>query len=543
MRWIWRDVRRVPRTPARRQGPPRPAVGVPGPDSATPATSSTATSAASTCFPRDAFEDMADEMMRQVRASEHRLSRQRAFAHSATLRDARQAGPRDARRAAAPVRPPDAELEGRRLREPRPRRGLVRRALRADRRRRAGRARRRPRSDTPLDVPTAPHRRPPTPRKEARGPTTTRDGEAGMTEPFVHRPVMLDEIVEVFATVPAGVILDATLGGGGHTEALLDSRDDLLVLGVDRDSRRPGGGDRPPRALRPPLPRRPRPVRRPPPDHAPPTRSARPSTDETRRRPGTTGLSGALFDLGVSSPQLDRAERGFSFRQSGPLDMRMDHDRAVVGDRRRQRLRRRRAGARHPPLRRRALRHPHRPGHRRRPPDRDHGRAGGHRHRAPSPPPPAAPVAIRRRARSRPSASRSTPSSTHCRPPSTGRSTRPGRAAASPCCRTTRARTASSRTASAPATGACDCPPGLPCVCGAVQTVRLVRGVPKRPSAAERDANPRAASARLRVAERIEPLTGDARTGADDGGDRPRPACRGAPAAGVEPAPRRSARA
>ncbi len=63
------------------------------------------------------------------------------------------------------------------------------------------------------------------------------------------------------------------------------------------------------------------------------------------------------------------------------------------------------------------------------------------------------------------------------------------------------------------ATGACDCPPGLPCVCGAVQTVRLVRGVPKRPSAAEQAANPRAASARLRVAERIEPLTGNDKDG------------------------------
>ena len=46
---------------------------------------------------------------------------------------------------------------------------------------------------------------------------------------------MLDEIVAVFATVPAGVVLDATLGGGGHSEALLDSRADLSVLGVDRD--------------------------------------------------------------------------------------------------------------------------------------------------------------------------------------------------------------------------------------------------------------------------------------------------------------------
>ena len=63
------------------------------------------------------------------------------------------------------------------------------------------------------------------------------------------------------------------------------------------------------------------------------------------------------------------------------------------------------------------------------------------------------------------------------------------------------------------ATGACDCPPGLPCVCDAVQTVRLAARVPKRPSPDERTANPRAASARLRVAERIEPLTGDAKDG------------------------------
>ena len=46
---------------------------------------------------------------------------------------------------------------------------------------------------------------------------------------------MLDEIVEVFATVPPGVVLDATLGGGGHTEAILERRPDLSVVGIDRD--------------------------------------------------------------------------------------------------------------------------------------------------------------------------------------------------------------------------------------------------------------------------------------------------------------------
>jgi 16S rRNA (cytosine1402-N4)-methyltransferase len=54
-------------------------------------------------------------------------------------------------------------------------------------------------------------------------------------------------------------------------------------------------------------------------------------------------------------------------------------------------------------------------------------------------------------------------------------------------------------------TGGCECPPELPCVCGAVQTVRIVRGVAKRPSARELDDNRRAGAARLRVAEKIEP--------------------------------------
>jgi 16S rRNA (cytosine1402-N4)-methyltransferase len=53
-------------------------------------------------------------------------------------------------------------------------------------------------------------------------------------------------------------------------------------------------------------------------------------------------------------------------------------------------------------------------------------------------------------------------------------------------------------------TGGCECPPELPCVCGAVKTVRIVRGVRKRPSPAEQAANRRASSARLRVAEKLE---------------------------------------
>ncbi|MEZ5295736.1 MAG: 16S rRNA (cytosine(1402)-N(4))-methyltransferase [Ilumatobacteraceae bacterium] len=52
---------------------------------------------------------------------------------------------------------------------------------------------------------------------------------------FDHDPVMRDEIVETFRDVPSGVVVDATLGGGGHTEAILTARDDLRALGLDRD--------------------------------------------------------------------------------------------------------------------------------------------------------------------------------------------------------------------------------------------------------------------------------------------------------------------
>ena len=55
------------------------------------------------------------------------------------------------------------------------------------------------------------------------------------TRAFDHDPVMRDEIVATFRDVPAGVIVDATLGGGGHSEALLESRTDLRILGLDRD--------------------------------------------------------------------------------------------------------------------------------------------------------------------------------------------------------------------------------------------------------------------------------------------------------------------
>ena len=139
---------------------------------------------------------------------------------------------------------------------------------------------------------------------------------SGPAPAFAHRPVLVDLVVELFAPVPPGVVVDATLGGGGHAEALLDAHPHLSVLGLDQD----------PDAI-----------------DAATARLARFGDRATVRRtrfddiarvvadvvPDLGGASGALFDLGVSSPQLDRPERGFSYRGAGPLDMRMDPSRPV----------------------------------------------------------------------------------------------------------------------------------------------------------------------------------------------------------------------
>ncbi|MFZ4585440.1 MAG: 16S rRNA (cytosine(1402)-N(4))-methyltransferase RsmH [Acidimicrobiia bacterium] len=135
--------------------------------------------------------------------------------------------------------------------------------------------------------------------------------DSSTAEAFEHRPVMMREVVEVFATVPPGVFIDATLGGGGHAAALLDARVDCTLLGLDRDADALAAaavtlsrfGDR---------------VRIARGNFAEIAEIARSELQEG------DDIVGILFDLGVSSPQLDRAARGFTFREEAPLDMRMD---------------------------------------------------------------------------------------------------------------------------------------------------------------------------------------------------------------------------
>ena len=122
---------------------------------------------------------------------------------------------------------------------------------------------------------------------------------------------MVAEVLELFATVPPGTVLDATVGGGGHALALLDAYPHLRILGLDQD---PSALEAAAATLAPAG------------ERAVVRRANFSSLATVVEEAGAAPLSGVLFDLGVSSPQLDRAERGFSHRFDAPLDMRMDPD-------------------------------------------------------------------------------------------------------------------------------------------------------------------------------------------------------------------------
>ncbi len=138
-----------------------------------------------------------------------------------------------------------------------------------------------------------------------------------MSQAFPHEPVMAAEVIELLTSVPDGLVLDATLGGAGHGRALLDANPGIQLLGIDRDPMAVAaatgelavfGG----RAI----------IRRARFDSL--GAVVREVQDSLGTPDDQRGLTGVLFDLGVSSPQLDMAERGFSYRRDAPLDMRMD---------------------------------------------------------------------------------------------------------------------------------------------------------------------------------------------------------------------------
>ena len=128
---------------------------------------------------------------------------------------------------------------------------------------------------------------------------------------IAHEPVLRDRVVELFrpALVDGGIVVDATLGRGGHARALLDASPDAELVGIDRDPDALAASEADLAA------------------YAGRVRFVRGDFKDIAsilERLGIASVRGVLFDLGVSSPQLDEAHRGFSFRNDGPLDMRMD---------------------------------------------------------------------------------------------------------------------------------------------------------------------------------------------------------------------------
>lgn len=133
-----------------------------------------------------------------------------------------------------------------------------------------------------------------------------------MTDDATHVPVLLDRILALFEPALAGksaVLVDATVGLGGHADALLSAHPDLRLIALDRD---PNALERSARRLA---------------RHGDRVDFVHAVYDElpgVLDRFGLSHVDGVLFDLGVSSMQLDLAERGFAYAKDAPLDMRMD---------------------------------------------------------------------------------------------------------------------------------------------------------------------------------------------------------------------------
>jgi 16S rRNA (cytosine1402-N4)-methyltransferase len=311
-----------------------------------------------------------------------------------------------------------------------------------------------------------------------------------MIRAFHHDAVMLAEVVAAFAKTPQGVIVDATVGGGGHAAALLRASNRHRLIGIDRDL---AAVDAATSTLRP-FGHRARVVR------AKFDELAAIVTTEAADEP----VAGVLFDLGVSSWQFDEAERGFSYRFDAPLDMRMDPSSGSTaadlvnewsedglaelfvenGESRFARRIARSIVAARPVNSTTEL--------------ADLVRAslpGAARHRGGHPAKrvfQALRIAVNGELVQLPTALSAALEAVT-----------PGGRVVVIAYHSGEDRIVKRVFADAES-GWCTCPPGFPCVCGAVSMVRVLTRGARMPSAAEVAANPRASSARLRIAERTD---------------------------------------
>ena len=130
-----------------------------------------------------------------------------------------------------------------------------------------------------------------------------------MDKDYGHKPVLLEECLQALAIRPDGCYLDGTLRRAGHSLEILRRLTTGRLVGIDRDLAAIGAAGERLADFQ---------------DRVTLVHGNFRDLGRILRETGTGPLDGMLFDLGVSSPQLDEARRGFSYMQDAPLDMRMD---------------------------------------------------------------------------------------------------------------------------------------------------------------------------------------------------------------------------
>ena len=133
---------------------------------------------------------------------------------------------------------------------------------------------------------------------------------------FHHISILLDECLDALQIKPDGVYMDATLGGAGHSLGIAQRlTNGGRLICVDRDDAALANAEKRLKDIR---------------ERVTLVKSDFRNLDSVIAAQGLSGVDGILFDLGVSSPQLDKAERGFSYMQDAPLDMRMDRQQKLT---------------------------------------------------------------------------------------------------------------------------------------------------------------------------------------------------------------------
>lgn len=136
--------------------------------------------------------------------------------------------------------------------------------------------------------------------------------EDSTSQPFFHIPVLSEQVLDGLRVKAGGRYLDATVGGAGHSELILQAAENVSLVALDQDlqalaaakERLKGWGEQ----------------------------VSFVHTNFARYQPGELRFDGILADIGVSSTQLDQAQRGFSFRAEAPLDMRMDSTQELTAE-------------------------------------------------------------------------------------------------------------------------------------------------------------------------------------------------------------------